>query len=267
MTPRTVGDRALAIDAAAVALVAVAICVAGERLAVMTVVVPAVVVARFVAWGAVPRAGRDVALATEVALFAAATVVGAVNDWNTVARHGVYAYTVPSDLAPASPIPAWMLLYWGLILRLVITVFHARRLRLPRVGDEVWLGAPVRSATARVAILVALVVATRQAIYRWYDDPLASWLPFAAALVVAAVVLRPDRARLRLVAAVTVLGSAAEAALIQLGHLHAYQLGWLAGVPLWIALWWGLAALVWVELVDRALDRLGRPSGAAGDHA
>ncbi|MBZ0238881.1 MAG: hypothetical protein K8M05_41605 [Deltaproteobacteria bacterium] len=256
MTSRRTGDLAFAVDAAAVALVALAICVAGDRLAVMTVIVPAVVVARFVAWGALPRAERDLALPAELALFAIATLVGSVNDWNTVSRHRVYDYNVPSDLGSLSSIPTWMFLYWGLILRFVLTVFHFRRAGVTRAPDQVWLGRAVVSAPARIAVLVALAVATRQTIYRWFDDPVASWLPFAAALGVAALVLRPDRARVRLVAVVMVVGPAVEALLIGVGHLHAYRLGWFAGVPLWIVLWWGLAALIWSELVDRATDAI-----------
>jgi hypothetical protein len=263
MTPRRVGDRAVVIDAAAVGVVGVAICVASDRLGVMTALVPAVVAVRFAAWLALPRADRDLGRVQEVALFAIATAVGAVNDWNTVTRHQVYDYTVPSDLGGVSSIPSWMLLYWGLILRLVVTVFHYRRLGVPPPPDRLWLGSWTASPPARVAILVGLAVVTRQAIYRWFDAPVASWLPFAVALGVAVVVLGPDRARLRVVAAVMVIGPAVEAVLIGVGHLHAYRLGWLAGVPVWIALWWGLAALIWAELASRLMDVLEPASGRA----
>jgi hypothetical protein len=254
--PRQVGDRGFLIDAAAVGVVGVAICLASDRLALMTALVPAVVAARFAAWLALPRAERDLDRAPEVLLFLIATAVGGFNDWNTVSQHRVYDYTVPTDLAGVSPIPAWMLLYWGLILRFVVTVFHYRRLAVPRAPDQVWLGAPVRSAPARIAVLLALALLTRQAIYRWFADPLASWLPFAIALVAAIVIVRPERARLRVVAAVLVIGPAVEALLIGVGHLHAYRLGWFAGVPLWIVLWWGLAALIWSELAGRLMDVL-----------
>ena len=146
MTPRPTGDRAFAIDAAAVAVVAIAACATGGRLATMSILVPAVIVARFAAWLAVPRADRDLDALPEGMVFTLATALGAVNDWNTVSRHGVYAYTVPSDLGALSPIPSWMLLYWGLILRFVLTVFHYRRLAIPRAPDRVWLGASIRSA-------------------------------------------------------------------------------------------------------------------------
>lgn len=46
-------------------------------------------------------------------------------------------------------------------------------------------------------------------------------------------------------------GTAVEIAYIQLGGLHRYALGWLGGVPLWIALWWPLGGLL--------LDELGAP--------
>ncbi len=50
----TAGDRAFALDAATVALVSVAICVATERLALMTVLVPTLLVARLVLWSRLP---------------------------------------------------------------------------------------------------------------------------------------------------------------------------------------------------------------------
>ena len=52
----------------------------------------------------------------------------------------------------------------------------------------------------------------------------------------------------RLAAIAAVAGPLAEIVLIRLGHVHHYALGWLAGVPRWIALWWVLATLIWGEL-------------------
>lgn len=58
------------------------------------------------------------------------------------------------------------------------------------------------------------------------------------------------RAR-RLAIVALAVGPIAEALLIRVAHLHAYALGWLCGVPLWIVLWWALGALVWAEAAPR----------------
>ena len=55
--------------------------------------------------------------------------------------------------------------------------------------------------------------------------------------------LEPDLAGI-----IAIGGPAVEIAYIQLGGLHRYQLGWLGGVPMWIALWWVLAILIWDDL-------------------
>ncbi|MBI3205459.1 MAG: hypothetical protein HYZ29_28220 [Myxococcales bacterium] len=243
---RQVGDRPFLVDAGAIALISLFICLFSQRLAWMTWLVPAVIVARLVLWLRLPRAERDLDGRAEVVLLALTTVLGAFNDWNSVTRHRVYDYTVPTDLPGLSHIPIWMLLYWGLILRFVLTVFHWRRVALPRTAGGV----------GRVAFLLALVLGTRQAIYRLYAHPLLSWLPFLLALAVLLWVVRPDPGRLRLLAVVLVVGPAIEALYIQVGQLHAYRLGWLAGVPIWIALWWGLAALVWDDLGTRLMDAI-----------
>jgi hypothetical protein len=259
LTPaeRTVSDRAFLVDAVAVGLVSLFICLFSARLALMSLLVPAVLLSRLAVWLALPRAERDLDGRAEIALVGIATLLGAVNDWNSVTRHRVYDYTVPTDLPGLSDIPIWMLLYWGLILRFVLTVSHWRRGGLGRGGDLVWLGRrPAARPALRVALLLAIVLATRQAIYRLYEHPLWSWLPFAAGLVAVVLLFRPDRARLRLLAVTLAIGPAVEALYIQVGHLHAYRLGWLGGVPLWIALWWGLAALAWEDLGTRLMDRL-----------
>jgi len=150
-----------------------------------------------------------------------------------------------------------MLLYWGLILRFIATLFRWQRLRLGAPPDTLHLGRrSVTSAAWRVGVLVAIVVATRQTIYRSFLDPLWSWLPFALALVVALALLRPDRRRLAVLGVFVVLGPLVEVAYIKLGGLHHYALGWFGGVPLWIVLWWGLSALIWEDLSARVLSLL-----------
>lgn len=243
---RQVGDRPFLVDAGAIALISLFICLFSQRLQLMTLLVPAVIALRLLGWLVLPRAERDLDGRAEVALCVLTTALGAFNDWNSVTRHRIYDYTVPTDLPGLSHIPVWMLLYWGLILRFVLTVFHWQRVALPRAPG----------GAGRAAFLLALVLATRQAIYRLYGHPVLSWLPFLLALGAVLAVVRPDRGRLRLLAVVLVVGPAVEALYIQVGQLHAYRLGWLAGVPLWILLWWGLAAMIWDDLGTRLMDAI-----------
>lgn len=246
----TAGDRAALLDLGAVTAISALICCTADRPLWMTVAVPSLIAARLALWARLPRGERGGGLGSELLLFAICTVVGAFNDWNTVVRHAVYDYRVPHLLPVDRAIPVWMLLYWGLALRTLVTLFRWRRLAPPeRPRDEVYLpGRVVRSPRIKVGLQLALVLATRQLIYRWYGDPLLSWLPFAAALAIYVALFRLDRHERRVVACVAIGGPAIEVFYIQLGDLHAYRLGWIGGVPLWIALWWVLAALLWNDL-------------------
>ncbi len=153
---------------------------------------------------------------------------------------------MPLEAPAQSLVPLWMLAAWGLIVRFILALVTWSRLALP--APRAW-----PRPALRVGFVLALVVVTRQAIYRLHDDRW-SWAPFALALAAALAVLRPiDAPPLLLV--VAALGPAVEALYIQLGGLHAYHLGWLAGVPLWIALWWVLAVLVWSELSQARAPR------------
>jgi hypothetical protein len=250
------GDRAFATDLAAVAAVGAGICVASDRLVLMTLLVPVVVVLRFVAWARVAVAERGgIALRGELLFFTACLGLGAFNDWNTVVRHGVYDYDVPHFFPAVSSIPLWMLLYWGLILRFTTSLCGWSGLGLVTgPSDEVRLGRRlVSSYRIKVAVELFLVLATRQLLYRHYLDPVFSWLPFALALLVYAALfgLSPRERRLAVIAAVA--GPAVEIAFIHLGGLHHYRLGWFGGVPLWIVLWWVLAVLIWNDLSPRLL--------------
>lgn len=251
------GDRAFAIDAFAILLTSVFIVLAAHRLAVMSAVVPAVIALRFVLVALLPRAERGLSLGREAALFAGLTVFGAFNDWNSVCHHRIYDYLVPADVPAISTIPTWMLLYWGMILRFAVTLARWRRLAPPREPrDEVWLGARARrSAALKLAIEIGLVVITRQAIYRLYGHPVLSWLPFALALALYALLFRPRIYEIRLALLFLLGGPVVEVAYITVG-LHRYALGWLGGVPLWIALWWVLAMMVMQDVASRVLARL-----------
>jgi hypothetical protein len=101
-----------------------------------------------------------------------------------------------------------------------------------------------------------LVVVTRQLIYRYAQDPVLSWLPFAVAIALWVGLFGLRRSDVIAASLLLVGGAAVEVAYIQLGGLHQYALGWLGGVPLWIALWWVLGGLVLRDLGGRVLGRL-----------
>ncbi len=256
-----VSDRAFAIDAAAIACVSVAIMVASHQLAFMTAFVPAVVCVRFLLWARLPEHERGGGLGGELVFFLLCTALGGFNDWNSVVRHRIYDYAPPGYFPELTTIPLWMLLYWGMILRFLATLFHWRRLDdRPAPRNDVYLpGRHVTSPALRVAVLLALVAVTRQFIYRYYADDVWSWVPFAVALVLYALLTRPDRRERLLIVMFATGGPLVEVAYIQLGDLHHYQLGWLGGVPLWIALWWVLSAMIWRDVSTRIRLRLSPP--------
>jgi len=222
----------------------------------MSIAVPAIAALRWLAHARAPAADRQLGAAAELGFFAACVLIGGLNDWNTVVRHRVYDYAVPSELGPPA-LPLWMFVYWGLVLRMIATLATWRRLTgdAPLPCDRV---AGRRAAGVRLAVMAVVVVVTRQLVYRLYDHPWASWLPFAIALIATAALLGMDRGDRRLVIAALVVGPAAEAALIHGPGLHRYHLGWVGGVPLWIVLWWALAVVVWRDVAARGLAVMGR---------
>ncbi|MCL4233690.1 MAG: hypothetical protein KJ042_04130 [Deltaproteobacteria bacterium] len=249
-------NRALVIDAVATLVIGAAVCAWGDVLTGMLAVVGAVLVARMALWRTLDPAARGHELVVEIAFFALCTVLGAFNDWNTVDRHRVYEYLVSSDLAWSS-VPLWMMLFWGQILRTMATAAEWAR----GDGETSVAREPRRSAfgaAGRIAVMLALVAVTRQCVYRLWDHPFWSWLPFAVAIAVYALVLHVTRTERRLAVIALTVGPAFEAALIGLGGLHRYSLGWFFGVPLWIVLWWVLAVWIWGELSGSILAALRR---------
>jgi hypothetical protein len=238
------------VDATAVAAVGLAVVHAASDRAFMTMFVAATVAVRTIVVLAHHR--RGVSIPGELVFFALCTLVGGFNDWNTVYRHGVYDYAVPYELAGVR-IPAWMLLYWGLILRFTARLARWASLRPPShpsdfVGFGEWR---TQNAALKVGVELLLVVLTRQAIYRLYDDPALSWPAFLAALMAWAVLLRPTRHDLHLLLIALVIGPAVESAFIRWGGLHVYRHGIIGGVPIWIVLWWALAVVIWKDLALR----------------
>jgi hypothetical protein len=249
----TVGDRAFWLDAGTIGTLSVAICLASDQLAFMTALVPSVLTLRLLVWSRLPPAERGLTFRAEVVLLLVCTLLGAANDWNSVVRHHVYDYRVPCYFPEVSTIPVWMLLYWGMILRFVTSMALWQRLRPPDTpANDLSLGPVVlRSPWRKVTVELLIVAFTRQAIYRTHEDPLLSWLPFAIGLALFWMLLRAGRHDRTLALIFVIGGPLVEIAYIHLGNLHHYHLGWIAGVPLWIVLWWALAVLIWKDLSAR----------------
>lgn len=246
----------VALDAAVIGAVSVAICAASHRWLLMTILVPSLLVARFGLLAVLARR-FSVNLKAEGILFLVCTVLGAFNDWNSVVNHRIYDYTVPHAVS-FSTIPVWMLLFWGMILRFIARLARWDALGPPaRVEDRIGPGRhSVERAWLRVAAMLVLVLATRQSIYRLYLHPVGSWLPFLLALLVYLLLFRPSRHDFKLLGIFLLGGPAIEVLYIQVGGLHRYYLGWLGGVPLWIALWWLVIVLIWKDLAFRLEQRL-----------
>ncbi len=245
-----VDDRAMAVEAAALAAGVLAIVACSQNLPAMTLLIPLLVALRFLAWSRLPDRHS---LRAEIAFFVLCTVLGGTNDWISVHVRAIYSYEVPAAFPDWSAIPLWMLLFWGVILRFVTALTSWDRLGAPRGPDRV--------TGRRIVFLLALVFATRSRIYRDFGDPILSWAPFAAALLAYALIARPTRHDLTVGGLFLIGGPLVESVLIRGGGLHHYELGVLAGVPIWIALWWVLAVLVWKDLGGRLLVAATRHCG------
>jgi hypothetical protein len=250
-------DAAFAIDAAAILIVSAAIALASFQLMFMTIFVPLVIVARTVAIIRLPAEKRMFKPSVEVGFLLLCTVIGAFNDWNTVVNNGVYDYGPPAWFPEYTTISEWMLVYWGMILRFLFTFFRWHRFSPPEdVSNRVPLfGRTYENAWTKIGLQVLILLVTRQCIYRLYEDPIWSWLPFAIALGCYAWWFGLRRYDLKIMGAFIVGGPLVEILYIQAGDLHWYHLGWFGGVPLWIVLWWVLAALLWNDIASRLLRR------------
>lgn len=252
-------NRLTALDAGVVLFISLAICLAADRLVLMSILVPLTLILRLLLLYLV-RKTEGVNFRAEAAFYTVCTLLGAYNDWSTVCVRGVYDYTVPHEFA-FSTLPVWMLLYWGMILRFMARFARWRALGPPpRPASTVGIGRwRVESGAVKVGFLLVLVFVTRYTIYRAYLDPVWSWLPFLLALAVYLIVCPPERHDARLLGVVLIVGPLVEILYINVGGLHRYHLGWIGGVPLWIVVWWLLAVLIWKDIafrLERAIKRL-----------
>ena len=252
----------MAVDAVVVVMGSAAILLASRHLVFMSVFMPVVILARFVVVFSLARR-EGVIRRAELVFFLLCTALGAFNDWNSVCNKRIYDYTVPHFFS-FSTIPLWMLLFWGMILR-----FFARLARWERLGPDNepsnrlgLLRLRVEHPAAKVTAEICLLAATRWMIYRHYQDPLLSWVPFLAALLLFAFLFRPGRHDLRLLTIFLIVGPITESLYIRVGHLHQYHLGWIGGVPVWIILWWALGILIWKDLAFRIERTLRSAFGA-----
>ena len=257
-------NSALLLDVGAIAAASVAVCLFADRPVLMGALIPTLMATRLAVWARLPGPSRRHGLPLELAALLSCTVLGGLNDWMSVVRHRVYDYTVPVLVPELGSIPLWMLLYWGQILRSLATLCAWRGLG-PSPGEPRDQGL-IRAPGLRLLVLLGLVLVTRQCIYRWYAEPLLSWLPFSLALIVYGVALGVGRPELRLAALIASVGPLVEIGYIQLGGLHRYHLGWLAGVPIWLVLWWVLGTLGWRE-VTTLVGQRGDPDGSVRPRA
>ena len=244
-------DLLVGIDAAVIASVSAAICLAADHPVFMTLFVPCAILCRMLALAMVAEK-EGVSMASEILFLGICTAIGAYNDWNSVCNKRVYLYCVP-HCVESNSIPVWMLVYWGMILRFIARLARWRALAPDRdVSKMVGIdGLRVESPVAKVIAELSIVAATRQAIYRYYLDPVLSWLPFLLGLLLFLLLFRPSRHDLKLLGLSLVGGPAVEMLYIRVGHLHRYHLGWVWGVPVWIVFWWLLAVLIWKDLASR----------------
>lgn len=250
-------DRTVIVDGLGIVVISVFIAFAANRLHLMQAIVAAVIAGRFILLALTRAEDRRISMRTEIIFYLICTLFGAFNDWNSVCNKRIYDYTVPFE-DPISTIPFWMLAYWGLILRFVARLTWWERLGPPdRPSDLLCIGKfTISNGTAKVLAQLAVVVLTRQTIYRFYLDPWLSWIPFTLALIVFITFFKPTKHDLKLSSIFLIGGPLIEALYIKVGHLHWYHLGIIGGVPLWIILWWVVIVIIWKDLSGRMVRGL-----------
>lgn len=236
--------RLLLLDTAVAAIISGLILAAAHLLTLMSIAVPAILLMRLgLAVQICRKEGRS--LAGEVLFYLICTLLGAFNDWNSVVHHAIYEYQVPYCFT-FSTIPVWMLLYWGLVLRLMAGAGWMVAGSSP--PDKLGIGRHfIRSVGVRLIFLIILGLLTRRFIYIHYLHPVMSWMPFLVAFLLALVTTYPGRRDFYFLGICLVAGPLVEIAYINLGQLHVYYLGVVAGLPVWLILWWLLSAMIWRE--------------------
>lgn len=248
-----IGTPTFALDALIIAIISVLICFFSQDLILMTVLVPILMVSRCIVWVLMKADNTRKSITGEFILLTICIALGAFNDWNSVDNHRIYDYTVPHFFPTLSTIPFWMLLYWGMILRALVSLF-----RWHPLGTESKANNKTKlfnfcseSPLLKISLQLAIIVITRQFIYRYFEDPILSWIPFAVAIIFYCLVFDLKKSDYYLAIGFLIFGPIIEILYIQVGHLHQYHLGVLGGIPIWLALWWVLSMLIWKDLSIR----------------
>jgi hypothetical protein len=256
-------SRLTAIDAAVIAAVSLAICTMSQHLWFMTLFVILAIAVRF--WALYKVAAKEnISMVGEGIFFTICAVVGAAYDWNAVAVRSLYFYLVP-NFFPTLPIPVWMMLYWGMILRGLARFARWRALSPPpspakSIGisdmriDAGWL---------KVIAELAIMFLAGRAIGKLYMDPILSWLPFAAGLGIYLILFPPEKHDLKLLMVGLFVCPAIEIAYVRTGDLYKFYLDDIYGAPVWLFFWWMLAILTWKDLAFRMERLIGRVFGGA----
>ena len=254
-SPGLVSRRIFILDASLMAIISVLICFASGKLILMTIAIPLLLLIRLIVAGLISKM-EGWKLFPEIVFFSVCTILGAFNDWNSVVNKGIYDYHVP-HLFDFSTIPFWMLLYWGLILRFMAGI--AWRISNEKSSDKIGIGKlAIENGLVKAVLGLIFLLLTRQFIYRFYLDPVWSWLPFLIAIAIYFITAFPSKKDIWLVSAFLLGGPVIEMIYINIGELHSYHLGWIGGVPLWIILWWILAILIWKDIGGRLYKMLDR---------
>ncbi len=242
-------NKLMLIDTVVIVIVSIAISVASNRLVFMSFFVPAIIISRMILLYLLQKE-EAVNFKAEVVFLLICILLGGFNDWNSVCNKKIYDYSVPVFFESFSTIPLWMLLFWGMILRYFARLARWQRLNPPdSLMDKIGIGSTyVENNYFKIGAELILVLVTRQFIYRNYLDPIWSWLPFAAAIIIFMLFFYPTRHDFLLLIIFVIGGPLIEILYIKVGHLHYYHLGWIFGIPLWLALWWMLIIIIWKDI-------------------
>lgn len=241
----------MAIDFISILIISIAICLASHKLIFMSFFVPLTILTRFILvyWFS---SKTEINIKIEIPFFVLITLMGAFNDWNSVSNKKIYDYTVPHYFE-FSTIPMWMLLYWGMILRAIYS-FSKWSFLKPQTKLHNAIGLKkhqIINPSLKVVAELILVFITRQFIYKYYLDPILSWVPFIIAFIIWLLFFKVSRHDIKLLFVFLLVGPLIEVIYIKIGHLHYYHLGLFYGVPAWIIIWWLIIVLIWKDLAPR----------------
>lgn len=211
------------------AVAALGICVFSQNTKIMSAIIAAIIIGRFVLFY---RRG-------DAMIFLLGVVLGGGNDLMSMWR-GVYFYT-PETVLPV-PIPVWMLFFWGQGF-----LFFRRLMRYPWFLCE--FDAPRRLLDPPLVLDLMIAAAFRMIVYKYAREP---WLPdalYAAIFIPRLLLIPPLNHERRLMLTILALGPLYEIILIWSG-LHVYHTGAVLGMPLWLIIYWVFISRVLKAVID-----------------